>query len=287
MSKRNAFTLIELLVVIAVIAILLVILIPIGARARELAQRAVCRSNLRQITLAWVQYADDNDGKLVAGATRYLSPYDSEPSWVSGYFLTSQSRSELLANPDKGALWPYLLNIDIYHCPRGRAGHFLTYAAVCAANGTDLDGWYMDSSSYLNGIAHGSVTPNHVGNTVLRLVRMSDIVSPGASERAVFIDAGQSQVGYFIPYFQPVWNSRYRHPPPTYHAGGMPLSFADTHVEYGKWSRDTIDLPRELYLHSSGRLTEHLIRGRTSPQTDEGFHDLQRMQKATWGRLGY
>jgi len=246
-------------------------------------------SNLRQIIRAWVQYADDNDGKLVAGRAGYLSHYMniSEPSWVSSYFFHSTSRSELAANPDKGALWPYLLNIDIYHCPR-RANHFLTYAAVCAANGTSLDGWYMDSECYLQSLAHGSmIPPNKVGKTVLRLIRMSDIVSPGASERAVFIDAGNSQFGFVIPYFEPFWGGLHRSAPPTYHAGGMPLSFADAHVEYWKWSRDTIDLPRELYHRSSGQFTEHLVRRDTSPKTDEGFYDLQRTQKAIWGRLGY
>ena len=68
----------------------------------------------------------------------------------------------------------------------------------------------------------------------------------------------------------------------------MPLSFADAHVEYWKWSRDTIDLPRELLYHrSGGQFTEHLVRRDTSPKTDEGFYDLQRTQKAIWGRLGY
>jgi len=65
--QYRAFTLIELLVVIAVIALLLAILIPVLRSARERAQRAVCMSNLRQLTLAWVTYADDNDGKLVCG----------------------------------------------------------------------------------------------------------------------------------------------------------------------------------------------------------------------------
>ena len=284
--ERRAFTLIELLVVIAVIAILLAILIPVGARAREQAQRAVCRSNLRQITLAWVQYADDNNGKLVGGAAENLNPTSPEPAWVSNDFQFPESRSELVANPDKGALWPYLRNIDVYHCPRGRHAHFLTYAAVCAANGTDLYGWYTASSSYLELLRSPKIPVNRVGKTVLRLIRMSDIVSPGASERAVFIDAGQSQPGFVIPYFDPVWGGIHRNAPPTYHGGGMPLSFADGHVEYWKWSRETVALPRILQSYSNGQVAEYLA-GQPSPKTEEGMHDLQRTQKAIWGRLGY
>ena len=286
-SNRAGFTLIELLVVIAIIALLLAILIPVGGRARELAQRAVCRSNLRQLSLAWVQYADDNDGKLVGG-TVYDNASDlSEPPWVSNDFRFPESRSELLTSFYKGALWPYLLNIDIYHCPRGRSGHFLTYAIVCAANGTDLSsGWYMDSRSYLQFI-RDSMIPNKVGMTVLRLIRMSDIVIPGASQRAVFIDAGQAQYGFAIPYFEPYWGGPHRNHPPTYHAGGMPISFADAHVEYWKWSRETINFPREFNLYSGGQVMEYLASPKTSPKTEEGFHDLQRTQKAIWGRLGY
>ncbi len=62
-KAKSAFTLIELLVVIAIIAILAAILFPVFARARENARRSSCTSNLKQIGLGIIQYAQDYDEK--------------------------------------------------------------------------------------------------------------------------------------------------------------------------------------------------------------------------------
>ncbi len=62
-----AFTLIELLVVISIIAILVSILLPALAKARELANRAVCMANIRGIIQSMVTYAQSNNGTFPAG----------------------------------------------------------------------------------------------------------------------------------------------------------------------------------------------------------------------------
>ena len=61
---KKGFTLIELLVVIAIIAILAAILFPVFAKAREKARQTSCLSNLKQLTLGALMYAQDYDETL-------------------------------------------------------------------------------------------------------------------------------------------------------------------------------------------------------------------------------
>ena len=66
---RSAFTLIELMVVTAIIAILASLLLSSMAGAKERAKRTACRSNLRQVVMATLMYAEDHNDWLPSGVT--------------------------------------------------------------------------------------------------------------------------------------------------------------------------------------------------------------------------
>ena len=87
---KRGFTLIELLVVIAIIAILAAILFPVFAKAREKARQTKCTSNQRQIAMAALMYAQDNNEILpTADATS------------TGFWSATGVPSAVLACPDK------------------------------------------------------------------------------------------------------------------------------------------------------------------------------------------
>lgn len=77
----RAFTLIELLVVIAIIAILAAILFPVFAPARGAARKATCQSNLKQLALGWLMYAQDYDETSPMTA-RQGGPNNSQVYWL-------------------------------------------------------------------------------------------------------------------------------------------------------------------------------------------------------------
>ncbi len=77
---RRAFTLIELLVVIAIIALLIGIILPSLGAAREAGRSGVCLSNLRQLSLGWNGYADENRDVMVPHRPPNLPGGTSNPA---------------------------------------------------------------------------------------------------------------------------------------------------------------------------------------------------------------
>ncbi len=115
--KRRAFTLIELLVVIAIIALLMAILMPSLRLARDQAYAIRCVSNLKALTLSWMLYKDDYDGKIVGGHVGG-SQGGTLLDWVDVPPSGTDDPIELKKQGTRnGLLWPYVKNIDVYRCP--------------------------------------------------------------------------------------------------------------------------------------------------------------------------
>ncbi len=263
MDKRKGFTLIELLVVIAIIAVLMAILMPALNRVREQGKRAACLSNVKQLGLGWILYADENDDKIVNGCTgtggENPIPADEE-GWVHWAGYSDQtSEADQITAVKEGALFQYVKSERLYKCPTGLRGEMRTYAIVDSMNGWPSSG------------------PN--------IKNRNDIRRPG--ERAVFIDEGWvTFASWSVPYDREAWwgsvvtqpgilaaDNRHKDPPPVRHGNGTNFSFADGHSEYFKWKD-----PRTV---SYGMLEV----GSDPSQT--GNPDLYRVQKAVWGELGY
>ena len=125
-APHNAgFTLIELLVVITIISILAALLLPALARAREQANRVACGSNMKQLGLVFLMFADEHGGQLPPGApNEYWGEewvnYTYDNVDLSGNYPRNLIRNNYIFDA-KGVYPDYLSTLRVLVCPSALA----------------------------------------------------------------------------------------------------------------------------------------------------------------------
>ena len=195
----KGFTLIELLVVIAIIAILAAILFPVFARARDKARQTACLSNLKQITLGTLMYAQDYD--------EVLPPcYYKQTTTV--HYPGGGTHSENKVWPLFA--YPYVMNIDIFNCP--------SYSYRWTGNYTARQAYGINR--HLSRAHSGS-------RSLAEIVRPADTILLTEN-----YDEGNSQSYYTQRRIQVHSSGNIRHIIPDRHSGGANIGFCDGHAKW-------------------------------------------------------
>ncbi|HPC93297.1 MAG TPA: type II secretion system protein [Sedimentisphaerales bacterium] len=209
MRKSKAFTLIELLVVIAVIAVLMGILIPALGKARELAQGAACKGNLKNYTIAMAMYLDDNDRRFAEPQRCYfsqLTPYPVEAG-ISEYLHLRWCNGdiELKSHPEYGGMMArYLGDARAFICPTFKnlaVRHsddqfFLAYGK----NVKNYEPWYNYTMNAYLGSARSDVQET-------RVLKDTDVKHPATTfsfaEESAIVDTAYNMSGLNDTFMAP------------------------------------------------------------------------------------
>jgi prepilin-type N-terminal cleavage/methylation domain-containing protein/prepilin-type processing-associated H-X9-DG protein len=185
-QKQKAFTLIELLVVISVIAVLIAILVPALTAARTRTRGLVCKSNLRQLLIASVGYATENDGFYVPAAS------DMGDSAGLHRWHGVRDTFEEPFDAGRGPLVGYLAEGQVKECP-GKVG--FTKGEEWNANFEEGCGGYGYNMTYIGSRMwqFGMNGTQTWKDAYARTTNMTEIFSPG--QTLMFADTAMSNDG--------------------------------------------------------------------------------------------
>lgn len=232
--KRRGFTLIELLVVIAIIAILAAILFPVFANAKERARQAKCLNNLKQLTQAFKQYCDDNNGVMPSSCANKSQPLNTY-EWTGSLASASQD-----IRIERGQLWKYTRNKAIYLCPTD--SRMIAAGIKYGVNRTNLPAGtrVMDYPlSYSLNQEMGSIYGSTGTEAFLNNLKL-DAETAGRSGKVLILiheahwnkrlDPDNYTYGINDGYFS--WKTTFSDVPSAVHYDGTTCSYADGHVKW-------------------------------------------------------
>ena len=241
MQKKKAFTLIELLVVISIIALLIAILMPALNKAREQATGAVCLANQKNMMLAWIMYADDNDDAIVSGVVPentednvWREPPQDDDGNYRGALGDNPTLHERHNGIRAGSLYKYTKTVDVYHCPGDKRW---TKGSVYG-NGPDYQ--MYASYSLPAGMGPGGPSAEHW------LKKTSEIKTP-SSKYTFLEEAYDGSCAAFACYTWSFIYSQDINDPANYswwdmlsswHNKKTTMGFADGHAEMHGWVDD-------------------------------------------------
>jgi prepilin-type N-terminal cleavage/methylation domain-containing protein len=235
-KSNHGFTLIELLVVIAIIAILAAMLLPALTKAKIKAESTKCLSNLKQMQLGWLMYADDHDQNMVPNGAVGAPPGFAwvNPNYMGWGTEDANTNYSILKN---GLLSPYInAGVAVYRCAGDK---------IESGNGTRVRSYSMNGQmgSYSLRIPPATVydTPNY--NAGFRAFKKTSQLTGGLPASMAFIFIEEHPGSINDGYFQPdMINLRFPDLPGGNHDFGGGLSFADGHCEIRRW-RDAVRVP--------------------------------------------
>lgn len=236
MRNRNGFTLIELLVVIAIIGLLLAVIVPSLRLAKEKAKKTICLSNLRQWSVIWHMYLEDNnstfpslaepangDGHWMAALRDYYDdpkirccPTADNPSKQKRLtFQTWGPFPDDFAWQQKGDYGSYGINSWVYNIPEGITDYGGTgptiynwrkKTSVKSPSSVPLmaDSWWVDSWPIHTNLPPAAEEENNVSVMMQRFCLNRHVGYVGA----VFMDSSGQMVGLKSLWYQK-WHKAY------------------------------------------------------------------------------